>query len=148
MKMSSEIISGIRYFLCEEGFFRVLFQGNSIYFLNEFYLLERSRRKTNMKFVSQWRWGKNKLLGELRSCQRTLCEAQCYGKNDIPKEPLKAKYLSLLAGFRYTAEVRSSHPTARWHANSFAVSVASFVTFFLLDSSRRSNKEKLEEERK
>ena len=28
-------------------------QGNSIYFLNEFYLLERSRRKTNMKFVSQ-----------------------------------------------------------------------------------------------
>ena len=28
-------------------------QGNSIYFINEFYLLERSRRKTNMKFVSQ-----------------------------------------------------------------------------------------------
>ena len=31
----------------------ILVQGNSIYFLNEFYLLERSRRKTNMKFVSQ-----------------------------------------------------------------------------------------------
>lgn len=30
-------------------------------------------------------------------------------------------------GFRYTAEVRSSHPTARWHANSSAVSVASFL---------------------
>ena len=31
----------------------ILVQGNSIYFLKEFYLLERSHRKTNMKFVSQ-----------------------------------------------------------------------------------------------
>ena len=38
-------------------------------------------------------------------CQRTLCEARGCHNRSLPKEPREAKQISLLAGFRYTAEV-------------------------------------------
>ena len=82
-------------------------------------------------------WGRNSPVCSPRA-KRKLTVGTCFSKEPCERSaPIRESETEFHRALRDEYPLRTGNPTARWHANSFAVSVASFLKLFL------SNKEKV-----
>ena len=97
MKMSSEIICGIRYFLCEEGFFHVLSHGSRMknFLLNFYFYFLLFSRKQNF-FLCLKEKSNKKEANNLRQVDRLCAWGVYHAKPDEATLPILESVASFI----------------------------------------------------